>query len=265
MAGLKQYGLASHVNNDMTRLLNDIELRLQLKGLPLPEQCAKNTWAELIIDQSLKTFSIYFQYPMSIIVTPELYKDGFYFLDTWLPEGCKLLGVQDIDFMEYKSQLSGFGFSKFGYQIDAWGMLGQPDIWDNVGLSQVSSDLRSLFNLGIYPVVVPPNKVRLESVNRNVVNLHRPFPLKILIEHPGLHTISPTMYETWIKICMVDVSDHILQYIKYHDGQDTVYGSIDLKLDRLNEWSNKRDDVINEYKEATTTTANEALPIIMTV
>ena len=46
---------------------------------------------------------------------------------------------------------------------------------------------------------------------------------------------------------------------------DTVYGSIDLQLDRLQDWSNKREDILREYSEASMTTANESLPLIWTV
>ena len=49
------------------------------------------------------------------------------------------------------------------------------------------------------------------------------------------------------------------------DGTDTVFATLDLKLDVVQEWYNKRDDIINELKEAHVSTANEYQPIIMTV
>ena len=124
----------------------------------------------------------------------------------------------------------------------------------------------SLFNLGIYIEYIPPNKIKLVSTNNSPVSKYRPFPLKIFIEHnKDLMTISPTMMETFEKLAMCDVATMLYENLKYYDGMDTVFGNLDLKLDQLQDWMNKRDDVVRELEEAHTTTANENQPIIMTI
>ena len=262
MAGMNTYGLASVNNNEMTTLLNTIELRLQCRSMPLPDGCKKDDWAEVINEQSIPTYSRYFPYQVQDIITPDMKKDGFFFLDQHLPEGTKILGINDIDWLAYRSDSR---FDRYGINLDAQTWMTRQYAIDDIAMTTVGTDLISIFDLGIYPIYVAPNKIRLESVNGNPVSQFRPFPLKIFIQHPGLHTISPTMYETFIKICLVDVATLIYGTIKFFDGLDTTYGSLDLKLDVIQDWANKREEVIKEYDDAHVSTASEFQPIMFTV
>ena len=260
----EKYGMLNNHTNDMTRLLNMIENQLQLKNFPLPDQANKDTWPAIIMDQTLPVFSEYFPNVIDIIVDPTTEKDGFYFIDKDIEPGVKILGIQDIDWMAFRN--AGSYYERYGLNtIDAQTWMSRHYALDDIALTQTGSDLVSLFNLQIYPVFVKPNKIRLESVNGAPVHRWRSFPLKVLIEHTSLFTLSPTMMKSFIKLCMCDISDHILSYIKYYSNMDTVYGSIDLQLDRLQDWSNKREDILREYSEASMTTANESLPLIWTV
>ena len=260
---LNRTGLANHNNNDMTRLLNTIEIRLQLTGLPLPAEVAKNSWADVIMDQSIPTFSQYFGHVITVIVTPDVVKDGYFFLDGHIPQGTKVLGLIDLDFRAYKSL--GNMLNRNGVYIDQWTMMSNPNFVDDIQLAQTGSDIMSLFNLNIFPKLEGHNRIRLESVNGGLVSRFNPFPVKLMVEHPGLHTISPTMRETLLKICMVDIADWILSKIKYFESTENGVTSIDLKLDRLQDWSNKREDVLREYMESNNTTANQANPIMWNV
>jgi len=258
-----KYGLMSRNNNDMTRLLNKIELRLQLgSNFPLPDGCKKDDWPRVILDQSISTFSQYFPYKIQDVITPNVVKDGYFFIDQNVPVGTKILGIGDIDWLAYRSDSR---FDRYGINLDAQTWMTRQYAIDDIAMTIAGNDLLSLFDLGIYIEYIPPNKCRLVSVNGNPVSQFRPFPLIILIEHPGLWTISPTMMETFIKICMCDVATLIYGNIKYYDGLDAVYATLDLKLDTLQEWANRRDDIIREYDEAHTTTANDSAPIMITV
>ena len=78
-------------------------------------------------------------------------------------------------------------------------------------------------------------------------------------------TISPTMMETFEKLAQADVAVFLYQQLKYFDGIDTVYANLDLKLDTLQEWANKREEIVQQLEEAHTSTANEWQSMIMTV
>lgn len=249
--------------NQMTLLLNKIERRLGLSVYNLPEAIAKNTWHTVIEEDTIPTFSRYFPHKITVIIDNTCEKDGFYFIDKDIPEGCKILGVKDIDWQSYRYDARydqcGIGLPNYDYAGYSFGP-------DDIALTQVSADYTSLFNLGIYPEFEYPNKIKLVSVNSSPISRYRPFPLHVFIEHPAnLMTISPTMMETFEKLAMCDVATMIYQQLKYYDNLETVYANLDLKLDDLRTWSEKREDIVRELDEAHVTTANEFGSLIMTV
>lgn len=249
--------------NQMTLLLNKIERRLGLKMLKLPDDLNKESWVDVIKEDTIPTYSRYFPYALTIVVDNQCFKDGFYFIDKCVPDGCKILGIKDISWESYRVDPS---FDRWGTNFSTYDFVARDYAIDDIAFSQLSADMMSLFNLGIYIEFEYPNKVRLVSVNGSPISRYRPFPLKIFIEHPiSLMTISPTMMESFEKLAISDVSNYLYQQLKYFDGADTVFANLDLKLDKLQDEANKRDDIIRELEEAHTSTANEYQPCIMTV
>lgn len=249
--------------NQMTLLLNKIQRRLGLITLQLPDEIGKDTWHTIIEEDTLPTFSRYFPYRITTIIDNTCEKDGFFFIDKDVPEGCKILGVKDIDWAAYRVDPR---FDRYGINFSTYDFISRDYGIDDVAFSQMSADYLSLFNLGIYIEFDYPNKIRLVSVNGSPVSRYRPFPLQIFIEHPSnLMTISPTMMESFEQLAQADIATFLYQQLKYYDNQDTVYMQLDLKLETLQEWANKRDDIIRQLDEAHTTTANEGGSLIMTV
>ena len=249
--------------NQMTLLLNKIQRRLGLITLELPDKIGKDSWHTIIEEDTIPTFSRYFPYKITTIIDNTCEKDGFFFIDKDVPEGCKILGVKDIDWQAYRVDPR---FDRYGINFSTYDFISRDYGIDDVAFSQISADYLSLFNLGIYIEFEYPNKIRLVSVNGSPVSRYRPFPLQIFIEHPSnLMTISPTMMESFEQLAQADIATFLYQQLKYYDNQDTVYMQLDLKLETLQEWANKRDDIVRQLDEAHTTTANEAGSLIMTV
>lgn len=263
MAGkMNTYGLSGMGANQMTLLLNKIERRLGLSVLPLPDNLKKDSWAEIIMEDTIPTFSRYFPYCITTLVNPCPNKDGWFFIDQNLPEGTVILGVKDISWESYRSDPR---VEKYGIQMTSVDWLARDFCLDDAALTIAGNDLLSFFNLGIYIEFEYPNKIKLVSVNGFPVSQYRPFPLKVFIQHPGLWTISPTMMEQFEKLAMCDVAISIYQVLKYYDNMDTQYATLSLQLDTIQEWANKREDIVRELDEAHTTTANEFGSLIMTV
>ena len=249
--------------NQMTLLLNKIERRLGLSVLPIPENIGKDTWHTIIEEDTIPTFSRYFPYKITTIIDNTCEKDGFFFIDKDLPEGTKILGVKDIDWQAYRCDPR---FDRYGINFSTYDFISRDYAIDDVAFTQMAADYMSLFNLGIYIEFEYPNKIKLVSVNGSPVSRYRPFPLQIFIEHPAnLMTISPTMMETFERLAQADVAGFLYQQLKYYDGTETVYTTLDLKLDTLQEWYNRREDIIRELDEAHTTTANEFGSMIMCI
>lgn len=240
--------------NQMTLLLNKIERRLGLLVLNLPENISKDTWHTIIEEDTIPTFSRYFPYKLTVIIDNTCEKDGFFFIDKDVPEGCKIIGVKDIDWQAYRCDPR---FDRYGINFATFDFISRDYGIDDVAFTQTSADFMSLFNLGIYIVFDPPNKIKLESVNGSPVSRYRPFPLQIFIEHPAnLMTISPTMMETFESLAQCDVAIFLYQQLKYFDDFDTTYAQLQLKLDTLQSWADRREDLVNKLDEAHTTTAN---------
>lgn len=249
--------------NKMTLLLNKIERRLGLMVLPLPEKLSKDSWHTIIEEDTVPTFSRYFPHKIVVVIDNNCCKDGYYFVDKDLPEGTKILGVKDIDWQAYRCDPR---FDRYGINFSTYDFISRDYSLDDIALSQVAADYMSLFNLGIYIEFEYPNKIRLVSVNGSPVSRYRPFPVAVYVEHPSsLMTISPTMMEDFEKLAMADVATFLYQQLKYYDGTDTVFANLDLKLDTLQDWANKREDIIQKLDEAHVSTANEWQSMIMCV
>lgn len=259
---MNKYGMLGKNNNQMTVLLNRIERQLGLSVLPLPEGLKKDDWAKIIMEDTIPVFSQYFPYEITTVVNPNPSKDGWFFIDQNLPEGTRILGVKDIDWQSYRVDPR---FDRYGINFQTYDFISRDYGVDDVAFSQVAADFMSLFNLGIYIEFEYPNKIKLVSVNGSPVSQYRPFPLKILIEHPGLHTLSPTYMETFTKLAKADIATAIWGVMKYYDNMDTAYATLSLQLDVVQEWANKREDIIRELDEAHVTTANEHSSLIMTI
>lgn len=249
--------------NQMTLLLNKIERRLGLTVLNLPDNLAKDKWADIIVEDTIPEFSRYFPYKITTVIDNTIMKDGFYFIDKCVPNGAKILGVGDIDWNAYRCDPR---YDRYGINFATYDFISTDYTLEDIAFSQASADIMSLFNLGIYLEFLPPNKVKLVSVNGSPVSRYRPFPLEIYTEHPAsLMTISPTMMRSFEQLAIADVATFLYQNLKYYDGTDTVYANLDLKLNTLEEWAGKREDIVDKLDEAHVSTANEGQHLIMTV
>ena len=254
--------MAGYANN-MTNLLNKIERRLGTKPLNLPDDISKDKWAEVITTDTLVTFSRYYPNAFKYKLGPADKKNGYYYLDEDMVGGAKILGLRDISWEDFATDSLGVQESA-GYGI--YDFLGANYGMADVALIQMRADHMSLFNNGIYPVFEPPNRIKLQSATSSDVGGISSFHVWILLEHnPNLTTISATQMETFEALAQADIAQFLYRYLKYYDQLQTVYATIDLKLQDLETEANKRDEVLNFIKESYVTASNANQPLIWTV
>ena len=254
--------MAGYANN-MSNLLNKIERRLGTKPLNLPDDISKDKWAEVIKNDTLVTFSRYYPHAFKYQLGPEDKKNGYYYLDEDFVGGAKILGLRDISWEDFATDSMGIqenaGYGIYDFLGANYGMM-------DVALIQMRADHMSLFNNGIYPVFEPPNRIKLQSATCNDIGGISKFHVWILLEHnPNLTTISPTQMETFEALAQADIAQFLYRYLKYYDQLQTVYATIDLKLQDLETEANKRDEVINYIKESYVSASNANQPLIWTV
>lgn len=254
--------MAGYANN-MSNLLNKIERRLGTKPLNLPEDISKDKWAEVIETDTLVTFSRYYPHAFKYQLTSNDKKNGYYYLDEELIGGSKILGIRDISWEDFANDSFGV-IENAGYGI--YDFLGSNYGLNDIALIQMRADHMSLFNNGVYPVFEPPNRIKLQSATSSDVGGIKTFHVWVLIEHNrNLTTISPTQMETFEALAQADIAQFLYRYLKYYDQLQTVYATIDLKLQDLETEANKRDEVINFIKDSYVSASNANQPLIWTV
>ena len=254
--------MAGYANN-MTNLLNKIEMRLGTKPLNLPADIAKDKWADVIRNDTLVTFSRYYPHKFKYLLGPEDKKDGCYYLDEDKIGGLKILGLRDLSWEDFATDSLGVQESS-GYGI--YDFFGANYDMADAAMFQMRADHMSLFNKGIYPVFEPPNKIRLQSATSQDIGGISKFHIWIFVEHnENLTTISPTQMETFESLAQADIAQFLYRYLKYYDQLQTVYATIDLKLQDLETEANKRDEVINYIKESYVSSSNANQPMMFSI
>lgn len=255
-------------SNGMTKLLNKIENRLGIKMLNLPDALNKDTWAnEIIIPDTLSTFSRYFPNQIEYQITgshPK--KDGWYYIDEAFIEGAEILGVRDLSWADlgrdslYYQQEMGYGAIDSLATSSGFGM-------EDIAMAQMRADYGSLFNNKIYVEFAPPNKFAVMGrVNLDIGKGLKKFKVLLLIKHAdNLTTISPTKMEIFEKLAISDTANFLYSNLKYFDGLQTVYASIELKLDDLRSKADERDGIIQELKDSYVSSSNDYAPMIMCI
>ncbi len=261
------------ISNKMSDLLDRIEDNLGLIFLTphLPKEMNKEAWGHRVIEKkTLKTFSRYYYHQVRFVVNKDscnIRKENgittYYIKDEYL-QGLELLGVRDIDWNDFSSdnlsvsQTAGYGYYSPDY-------IGCPQCsFETMVGYQMMADMQSLGNRGIYIDFQYPNKLQLKGSGNQDINLNK-FVVDLLVEHPNLNTISPTKMETFEALAQADVATFLFKNLRYVDGLDRVYVTLDLKLSELEQEAGKRDQIIEDIKNSYVSASNDNIPYILTV
>ena len=66
-------------------------------------------------------------------------------------------------------------------------------------------------------------------------------------------------------MAIADVATFLYKNLVHYDGLETVYATIDLKINELEQEASKRDNVIEILKDAYVSASNDNIPYIMTI
>jgi hypothetical protein len=256
------------VTNNMTALLNRIEREIGTSKLNLPEDLRKDKWNTIIEEHTLVTFSNYFPHMVKVEVERSDMKDGLYVIDeTKIPgigSEVKILGIRDFSFRSmypnsatYASQAYGSvdAFSGFGYDLE------------QAFLMQAAADQASFFNIGLYVEFFPPNMVSLRSsteqdygkfFGRVVFDVH-------VMHTPNLNTIEPTKMELFRELAKADICDWLYNQLKLFDDLETVFGTVNMKLDDIRDIGKSRDQLMDKIETNYVSAANKYQPIVYVV
>lgn len=253
-------------NNNMSTLINKIERRLGLLPLVphLPKEYNKEAWVETIKEDTIATFSRYYPLKMPFVINQHTApkKKGVYYINEDIIGNVKILGIVDIDWADFSNNSLSLA-QQFGYGLPDVGMT-------NFSMADIQSmamraNYASMFNNGIYPEFEYPNMLRLKSVGNLDVNIGE-FSIDLLVVHPEtLVTISPTKMEIFEQLAQADIAGFLYRNLRYYDGLETVYATLDLKLNDLESEYSKRESIVDKLEQSYVSGGNDSIPYIMTV
>lgn len=253
--------------NQMGTMLNKIERKLGLLQVNLPESLSKETWVQVIIEDSLTEFSRL--YPLVIPYMVDFVNDprhgDWLMIDQKRIEGYTYLGIQDLDFSKLAAD-NRFYMQQMGLgHIDFMAMQGGIGLED-FAMQQMGADMNGLFNNGLFIEQEGDNMFKVVNAFNYKMPWLRKATLKIKVVHSeSLNTISAGMMNIFEQLCMADVATHLYNNLKFYDGQDSGYGQIDLKMDLIESWMNKKDEIMDKLNESSVSAANPACPIMWTI
>ena len=128
------------------------------------------------------------------------------------------------------------------------------------------ADAMSLFNYGIYIEYKEPNMFRLLGlVSQPAIQMRR-FTVSVLLQHPdSLNTISPTKMETFEDLAKSDVATFLANNLKYWDQWETVFASVDLKMNTLEDAAANRANIVDKLEQNFVSAANSSIPLVISV
>ena len=258
----------SGYQNNISKLIDKIERRLGLIPLTkhLPKEYGKDAWANIIKEDSLLTYSRYCPRKFSFKVTERTAprKDGWYYINEDYIGNQTILGVGDIDWSTFGSTTSVGMTQTFGFgPVDAW-PANNLTIGEIIGISN-KADLASIFSNQIIPEFDPPNRIRLTAVGSPNVDIGD-FNIILYLKHlDSLTSIPATAMEKFETLAQADIAGFLVNNLKYWDGFETIYSTIDLKMSNLENEYSKRDEVIGYLQDNYVSAGNPAIPMIMTI
>ena len=263
------------LSNDMTLLLNKIERRLGLRMLEphLPEYLQKDKWGDIIMQDTIVSFSRYYPYSLKMVVNEETCDKKrdehgltWYYIKDEILLGNKLLGLKDIDWSVNTANNASLGATSLGggYYYPA-GCSGCFDsAYESIITLQGIADFASLYNRTVYIDFKYPNRFCVRGIANTNYDL-KSFVVILLLEHRDLSTISPTMMEVFERLAMADIANYLYQELKFVDGLETAFVNIDLKLAELDKVADTRQSVIDELVNSYVSSSNSEIPYIWTV
>ena len=255
--------------NDMTVLLKKIENRLGLAPLVphLPDFLSKEKWAEIVMTDTITTFSRYYPHRFPMVVddsTCNKKKENgttYYYIKDEILCGVKLLGLMDIDWTDHTANNASVGATSLGGGYFYPSFACPAATFESVLSLQMNADMSSLYNRGLYIDFQYPNRFSIKGLGNTNYDLDK-FTVILLVEHCSLATISPTKMEIFEALAQADIARYLYMNLRYYDGFETAYVNIDLKLSELQDEAGKRDNVVEKIQDSYVSTSNDNIPYI---
>ena len=218
--------IMSSVNSvNPTMVLKYIKRKLGASRRPLP--MTDEEIMDTVFEETLLTFSNYYPYMFPFIVQTDTAKvdgyEGVYFIN--VGDDMSIIGVSKIFRTEARMNNIPRNYVADGSMMDM----------------QLMTDIRSATQIPETFKFIAPNKVEVFPKYIRDSN----FMLELKLVHPRhLATIPLNLREQFLKLAEYDVKIALYSIMKHDSNLNTAFGSIDLKLEDLENAEDKRDALL---------------------
>jgi hypothetical protein len=161
-----------------------------------------------------------------------------------IPDWVNDFGQLEILGVTYVDVISPAGFSDLYVPQSSW--INPESVISAISDVKIAAGVAA--SLGRAPTCEfePPNKVRLYngwSAGR--------YMCEVLLSHdPSLTTVSPTVMPSLLRLTELDLGEYIYNRIKRLDNISTPVGQINLRIDDLAQYGDRKRDLIREFAES---------------
>lgn len=220
-----------------TKVLRHIEKKLGFKFTDL--EIDENEIMDEIRQNTLRVYSKYFPYITRVDVTEQQKIDGKvnrFMID---PQGLEIMSINRLILgnMEY---IDPSIITRPNYQADIFSTI-------------MANDMMSMVRNPITFSFLEPNIVEIYP---SVVGLTNVMMFVNAVHPDHLGTIRANMEDQFLKLAYLDVADMLYMIRARFANMTTPYGNLELMVDRLQDASDKRDELLQEWRRQSHKNAN---------
>lgn len=253
--------------NNMSNLIDKVSNRLGIDIMmdKLPKCINKSSWVDLIQNEVLNLYSRYYPHCIQYKCKPERdynHNTGLYIINTDYinSSNIKILGIKSISRNEKKKCIMPEGYVYTNNIYYGNNIVSDP-INSTLDIMQ-GLTTHSYFPDQLFIEFYPPNGFKITNISyTDIISNRISIEIDLLVNHPkSLITISQTSMSLFEDLCTSKIAEFIYGTLKYFDGIETGYQTIDLKLDTVQEWINRKDEILNIINDSYVSLSNRNQP-----
>lgn len=261
-------------SNKMSDIIKVVSNRLGTENImsSLPRNIDKYKWVELIQTDILKLYSTYFPhliiYDLDVKADYNQKNDAYTINKDFIKNNnIEIIGIKGFD---HRDVYNNHGFLPGGLVLAPefyhGGMLSQCELKNPaMGLPNQLLDVAiSINESGLVkdPILfdfISPSSVRITNkIHQDIVKYYSNIKIELLVVHPkSLYTLSTSQLLLFKDLCTAKIAEFLYGYLKYYDGIESGYQTIDLKLDSIQDWKDRLDSIIEKIEESYISVSNK--------
>lgn len=227
---------------NLSELLTSIKMDVGIYGLALPFENPDKTLYDVIKLKTLKTFSPFCPQVMkfTLSLSEMVCKQSMYYESIY--EIPPIFGERNLLYIKKvtpKNKALGAGYAAPLFDSDI-------DTYSSLAMAQANANLISQAAPAVTFKFRPPNVLHLFYM----ATYFGEIDIEVCLEHAeNLSTISPTSWESFYELALLDIKRFLYNTLKHYSEIQTAYGTINLKIDEWSSAESDRKDLIEKWRD----------------